>query len=345
MNQACETRGAGRPLRGLAAVALGCAGLAACATPMPTRLPPTASSQSTARPYSGPPAPGSTAGLRGTEKPYQIKGIWYYPKADRDYDEKGIGSWYGEQFHNRRTANGEIFDMDVPSAAHKTLPLPSIVEVTNLDNGRKLQVRVNDRGPFVDGRIIDLSKAAAEQLGYGRAGVAHVRVRYVGPAGKTPFDQPRMIAAAPPPAEPRSLARYAPPARTRVYNSGLPPAQAAYAAPPPPKAADPDYVPSAPAAPVVAAEPAPVLASAETVGGGAGSAYRVQAGSFASRGNAERAMAQLGEAGETSIEPIQRAQGVLYRVVVQAGPDEAEAFGVRDRVVALGFSDATVLRP
>ncbi|MDR6532729.1 rare lipoprotein A [Caulobacter rhizosphaerae] len=341
MDQASEARGAGRPLRGLAAAALGCAGLAACATPMPTRLPPTASSQSTARPYSGPPAPGSTAGLRGTEKPYQIKGIWYYPKADRDYDEKGIGSWYGEQFHNRRTANGEIFDMDVPSAAHKTLPLPSIVEVTNLDNGRKLQVRVNDRGPFVDGRIIDLSKAAAEQLGYGRAGVAHVRVRYVGPAGKTPFDQPRMIASAPPPSEPR----YAPAPRTRVYNSGLPPAQPAYDAPPPPKAADPDYVPSAPSAPVVPAEPAPVLAGAETVNGGAGSVYRVQAGSFANRGNAERAVAQLGEAGETSIEPIQRAQGMLYRVVVQAGPDEAEAFGVRDRVAALGFSDATVLRP
>jgi len=336
-----EARGAFRLLRGAAVAALGCAGLAACATPLPTRLPPTASSQSTARPYSGPPAPGSTSGLRGTEKPYQIRGIWYYPKADRDYDEKGIGSWYGEQFHNRRTANGEIFDMDVPSAAHKTLPLPSIVEVTNLDNGRKLRVRVNDRGPFVDGRIIDLSKAAAEQLGYGRAGVAHVRVRYVGPAGKTPFDQPRMIASAPPTAEPR----YAPPPRSRVQASGLPPAQPAYGAPPPPKAADIDYVPSAPPAPVVAAEPAAVLASAETVSGGAGSAYRVQAGSFANRSNAERAMAQLGEAGETSIESIPRAQGVLYRVVVQAGPDEAEAFGVRDRVAALGFSDATVLRP
>jgi rare lipoprotein A len=327
-----QARGAFRLLRGSAVAALGCAGLAACATPLPTRLPPTAQA---ARPYSGPPAPGSTSGLRGTEKPYQIRGTWYYPKADPDYDERGVGSWYGEQFHNRRTANGEIFDMDVPSAAHKTLPLPSIVEVTNLDNGRKLRVRVNDRGPFVDGRIIDLSKAAAEQLGYGRAGVARVRVRYVGPAGKTPFDQPRMIASAPPP-EPRAEPRYAPPPKTRVYATGLPPARAAYDAPPPPKAPDADYLPSA--APVVPAEPAPVLASA-------GGAYRVQAGSFANRDNAERAVAQLGGAGETSIESIQRAQGMLYRVVVEAGPDEAEAFGVRDRVAALGFSDATVLRP
>jgi rare lipoprotein A len=181
----CEARGEFRLLRGVAVAALGCAGLAACATPLPTRLPPTTTT-STARPYSGPPAPGSTSGLRGTEKPYQIKGIWYYPKADPDYDERGVGSWYGEQFHNRRTANGEVFDMDLPSAAHKTLPLPSIVEVTNLDNGRKMQVRVNDRGPFVDGRIIDLSKAAAEQLGYGRAGVAHVRVRYIGPRRQDP---------------------------------------------------------------------------------------------------------------------------------------------------------------
>ena len=331
----CEARDDFRLLRGVAVAALGCAGLAACATPLPTRLPQTTS---TARPYSGPPPPGSTNGLRGTEKPYQIKGIWYYPKADPDYDEKGIGSWYGEQFHNRRTANGEIFDMDLPSAAHKTLPLPCIVEVTNLDNGRKMQVRVNDRGPFVDGRIIDLSKAAAEQLGYGRAGIAHVRVRYIGPASKTPFDAPRMIASAPPPQEPR----YAPPPKARVYAGGLPPAQPAYDPPPPPKAADPDYVPYAPPspAPVVPAEPASVPANV----GGEG-AYRVQAGSFANRDNAERVAAQLSGAGEASVEPVQRAQGVLYRVVVKAGPDEAEAFGVRDRVASMGFSDATVLRP
>ncbi len=329
----CEARDPMRLLRGAAVAALGCAGLAACATPMPTRLPPTAS---TARPYSGPPAPGSTSGLRGTEKPYQIKGVWYYPKADPTYDERGIGSWYGEQFHNRHTANGEIFDMDLPSAAHKTLPLPSIVEVTNLDNGRKMKVRVNDRGPFVDDRIIDLSKAAAEQLGYGRAGVAHVRVRYVGPAGKTPFDAPRMIASAPPPREPR----YTPPPPP----AALPPPRPAYDDPPPR-----DYARSEPPpAPQVEPAPAPVappVADPIPVVTAPASAYRVQAGSFANRGNAERAAAQLSEAGEASIESIERSQGVLYRVVVKAGPGEAEAYGVRDRVVALGFSDATVLRP
>ena len=325
-----ETRGLIRLLRGMTVAVLGCAALVACATPQPRlAVRGSASSDTSARPYSGPPPPGSTAGLRGTEKPYVIKGIWYYPKADRDYDVKGLGSWYGEQFHNRRTANGEIFDMDMPSAAHKTLPLPSIVEVTNLDNGRKIKVRVNDRGPFVGDRIIDLSKAAAEQLGYGRAGIANVRVRYIGPAGKaTPFEQRRTIAAAPPPPEPR----YAPSPRARAYASGLPPAQPAYDPPPPPKLAEPDYVPSAPRVP---AEPTPVLTSS----------YRIQAGSFASRDNAERAAARLGGAGQASVEPVQRSQGVLYRVVINAGPDEAQAFGVRDRVASLGFSDATVLRP
>jgi len=132
---------------------------------------------------SGPPqrsAPGGRA--PATMRPYQVRGVWYTPRYDPDYDEKGVASWYGEQFHNRSTANGETFDMDLPSAAHKTLPLPSIVEVTDLDTGRKIRVRVNDRGPFVDGRIIDLSKAAAEQLGMARKGVARVRVRYLGPA-------------------------------------------------------------------------------------------------------------------------------------------------------------------
>jgi rare lipoprotein A len=119
-------------------------------------------------------------------KPYQVKGVWYYPKDQPNYDEIGIASWYGEQFHNHYTADGEIFDMGLPSAAHKTLPLPSLVEVTNLANGRTVIVRVNDRGPFVDGRVIDLSRAAAEELGFVAQGVTKVRVRYVGQAKAPP---------------------------------------------------------------------------------------------------------------------------------------------------------------
>ena len=114
-------------------------------------------------------------------KPYQVKGQWYTPKYQTDYDETGLASWYGDYFHGRPTSNGEKFDMNKISAAHKTLPLPSYVEVTNLDNGKKLYVRVNDRGPFVDDRIIDLSKKAAEILGSKQTGIARVRVRQVSP--------------------------------------------------------------------------------------------------------------------------------------------------------------------
>lgn len=114
--------------------------------------------------------------------PYEVAGLRYVPRRDDDYDEVGIGSWYGPNFHGRPTANGEVFDQHQMTAAHTTLPIPSIAEVTNLENGRSVIVRVNDRGPFVDDRIIDLSRAAAEELDYRSRGLARVRVRYLGPA-------------------------------------------------------------------------------------------------------------------------------------------------------------------
>lgn len=153
---------------------------AACATTTPAPMP-----QAAAQPYK-------------VGKPYQVRGVWYTPKEDPGYDETGLGSWYGEQFHNRHTANGEVFDMNRLSAAHKTLPLPCLVEVTNLDNGRKLVIRINDRGPFVEGRIIDLSRAAARDLGYEGKGVARVRVRYVGPAPIRGMNARTYRASAPP---------------------------------------------------------------------------------------------------------------------------------------------------
>ncbi len=113
-------------------------------------------------------------------KPYSINGVWYYPKVDYDYTETGIASWYGPKFHGKKTANGEVFDMNRVSAAHRTLPMPSIVRVTNLDSGRALLIRVNDRGPFARGRIIDLSRRAAQLLGFERSGTAPVRVEIMG---------------------------------------------------------------------------------------------------------------------------------------------------------------------
>ncbi len=109
--------------------------------------------------------------------PYKINGKWYYPAIDYEYDEVGYASWYGPGFHGKKTANGEIFNQNKISAAHRTLPLPSIVKVTNLENGKVLSfVRVNDRGPFARNRIIDLSKEAAKELGFVNKGVTKVRV-------------------------------------------------------------------------------------------------------------------------------------------------------------------------
>ena len=109
--------------------------------------------------------------------PYQIAGKWYYPERDLRYDNTGIASWYGDQFAGKLTANGEIFDPELVSAAHKTLPMPSVVRVTNLDNGKSLVVRINDRGPYVTGRIIDMSRAGARLLGFKDDGIARVRVQ------------------------------------------------------------------------------------------------------------------------------------------------------------------------
>jgi|UPI00068DADB5 rare lipoprotein A len=116
------------------------------------------------------------AGHYKVGNPYQIQGVWYYPAEDFEYVETGIASWYGPQFHGKPTANGEVFDMNQVSAAHRTLPLPSWVRVTNLENGRSLEVRVNDRGPFAHGRILDMSRRGAQLLGFEKQGTARVKV-------------------------------------------------------------------------------------------------------------------------------------------------------------------------
>ena len=114
-------------------------------------------------------------------QPYTVLGRTYYPLPDaQGYDEVGVASWYGDDFHGKKTASGDIYDMYAVSAAHKTLPLGTVVRVTNLHNGRQVDLLVNDRGPFVDGRVIDLSYGAAKQLGSARQGIAKVRVTAIG---------------------------------------------------------------------------------------------------------------------------------------------------------------------
>ena len=129
-------------------------------------------------------SPSSSPNYRGggyykVGSPYTINGVRYVPREDNRYDRTGYASWYGEKFHGRRTANGETYNMNDLTAAHPTLPLPTHVRVTNLANGKSLVLRVNDRGPFAKGRIIDVSKQAAKKLGFYKQGTAKVRVQYI----------------------------------------------------------------------------------------------------------------------------------------------------------------------
>ena len=121
-------------------------------------------------------------GVYKVGNPYKIDGAVFTPAEDPSYDRTGIASFYSEDFHGRKTANGEIFDMWALTAAHPTLPLPSFAYVTNVANGRTLLVRINDRGPYARGRVIDLSRASARLLGFEMQGTSHVRVRYAGRA-------------------------------------------------------------------------------------------------------------------------------------------------------------------
>ncbi|WP_353477744.1 septal ring lytic transglycosylase RlpA family protein [Wolbachia pipientis] len=120
-----------------------------------------------------------TAGHYKIGNSYTVNGITYHPKHCNHHEEVGIASWYGIEDHGTLTANGEVFNRHLISAAHKTLPLPCFVLVTNLENGRKLVIRINDRGPFVEGRIIDLSEKAAKVLGLHKSGLAKVKVQYL----------------------------------------------------------------------------------------------------------------------------------------------------------------------
>ncbi len=121
----------------------------------------------------------------GYPKPYKVLGQWYQPVGDaKGFRERGTASWYGSDFHGKRTANGEIYDMDGMTAAHKTLPLGTLVRVSNLENNREVEVRINDRGSFVQGRIIDLSREAAKRIGMMGAGTARVEIAAVGQAIK-----------------------------------------------------------------------------------------------------------------------------------------------------------------
>src|SRR3984957_7901255 len=181
--------------RGAAAVAA-CLVLANCASSgkFASRVDPKYGVSSSPRVVAfGEPVPKG-GGTYRVGKPYTVGGRMYVPEEDGNYREEGLASWYGDDFHGRLTANGEVFDMGSLTAAHPTLPMPCYARVTNLSNGKSLIVRVNDRGPYHGNRLIDVSNKAAELLEFKGNGVAHVRVEYVGRAPLEGSDDRQLIA-------------------------------------------------------------------------------------------------------------------------------------------------------
>ena len=261
--------------------------------------------------------PGQGAGRYKIGAPYQSGGVWYVPAEQPGYDETGLASWYGDAFDGKPTANGEIFNMYGVSAAHATLPMPCLVEVTNLENGKTMRVRMNDRGPFHPGRIIDLSRGAADQLGFAIQGTAKVRVRYVGPAPLDAMTIPASNATGLGP-------QYLPVPRSPAYGRAA--TDVAFQTEPPARR-------TVPAAPLSAGGEA-----RDAVG-----RYAVQAGAFSTRAAAERVVSSLSATGSASIHQTDRAGATLYRVMVGPWTDQGVAQAARARVTALGFADARIV--
>ncbi|MEG3617327.1 septal ring lytic transglycosylase RlpA family protein [Magnetovibrio sp. PR-2] len=278
-------------------------------------------------------------------KPYKVMGHWYYPEEDMSYDRTGIASWYGPNFDGKPTANGEVFDQWAVSAAHKTLPLPSFVRVTNLENGRSLVIRINDRGPFVDDRIIDLSRRSAELLGVIKKGTARVRVQIM--ARESKVAKERAIAGG------QQLALDDSPIKVDVQQvSSKPVASQALPAPTDVKASSklhvkPGSSPStASNAPVISqpiydapvtTKAAPAIAIAPQPG------LYIQAGAFSNIENAQKVKNSLKSIGHVSVTPIQVSGRELYRVRLGPIADRARADVIHQRVVQAGYANARTI--
>ncbi|MFA4950953.1 septal ring lytic transglycosylase RlpA family protein [Brevundimonas sp.] len=255
--------------------------------------------------------------VSGTMRPYQIRGRWYRPEEQPNYDETGLASWYGAQFNGRPTATGERFDMHALTAAHKTLPLPGLVEVTNLANGRRIVVRVNDRGPFAEGRIIDLSRGAAEALDLLQRGVGEVRVRYLGRAPREGGGTTMQYAAAEPVAAGPTALRGPVPYLSVAGGEGA--------------------VTAAPVSePVRYEAPAPVVRAPTVPSQMAG--QWVQAGAWADARAARRAAETLGGSAR-----VEQDAGGAWRVLVGPWPDASAAERSRRAVISRGYPDALLI--
>lgn len=285
-------------------------------------------------PIEQPPPAAAGGGIYKVGEPYQVAGIWYYPREQPDYNETGIASWYGEQFHGGLTANGEIFDRNAITAAHPTLPMPVNARVTNLENGRSIVVRINDRGPFVNGRIIDLSEHAAELLGYHDQGTARVRVTYLGRADLE-GNQTLLAGEATPP----EIATAVPAAPTTVIASNelapVPGVATATDRPVQPLPQQPPAVPSTASLPSVDGQVTQVPVPPAT-------AIYVQVGAFEDFANASRVAARLAFAG-AQISQIEREGRTLYRVRMGPFQDVATADAVWAQVQSTGHNDVGIV--
>jgi rare lipoprotein A len=297
------------------------------------------------RPAASPAPASAVGGVSDTPvkigDPYTIGGVTYTPADIPDYDDVGYASWYGEELAGQPTANGETFDPAAISAAHKTLPLPSYVEVTALDTGRTILVRVNDRGPMVGDRLIDLSRGAAEQLGL-TDGVSAVRVRRTNPIAA---ERAQLRAGKPVPERlgtPDSLLAIL---RNKAKSLPVPKAAAVSAAATAPiasgaaKPGDDRFIVEGPGTmmpppkPAPAAKPAPATKPATIAPSGK---YAIQVGAFSSEARATAAAKSVGG-------HVTKA-GNLWRVRVGPFASDADARGALGKVKAKGFRDAVVQR-
>jgi rare lipoprotein A len=276
------------------------------------------------------PAPSPGGGIYKVGNPYQIDGTWYYPREQPDYDETGVASWYGPNFYGQRTANGEIYNAGDLTAAHRTLPMPVNVRVTNLDNGKSMVLRVNDRGPYAKGRIIDVSEQAAKLLGFYGVGTARVRVTYVSratmPNGEpVRSDTPEEIASAVPavPAPKVDSGKL-----TNVPDATVAPPVRVAALPAP----APDPIPKDAGSPTGQVTEVPVPAETHLY---------VQVGAFGSYENAMRLREQLG--GDLRISTTTHNGQRLYRVRTAPLETTADADAALARLSGLGSNDAHIV--
>ncbi len=277
----------------------------------------------------------------GNKSPYVVLGREYkvLDKVD-GYTERGTASYYGAKFHGRLTSNREVYDMYAFTAAHKTLPLPSFARVTNLDNGESVIVRVNDRGPFHDGRVIDLSYAAAVRLGITQRGTGRVEVRALTPGDDLPRQpRDRAIAATPAPAASApsrmdQLVERLPAMPVAV----VPQAAVTRAAAIEDVAVAVQALPAA--APLASTDAAPAGPVAATLGG-----VLLQVASFSSRDNATRALGQLSSAGiaGATLSDVVSGGRTLWRLRVSAD-DLAGAAELAGRIAGLGFGKPQIVR-